>query len=122
MLNTFSQSVIVNVDEAIRRTVLLNSTRGNALFKDGAEEASDLPHTKVTYLLMINRSTELIGQYLGSDFAILRLTTDLEVSKRNSPQSKAMRALLEPRNAHKSGAMVELEQEKQELESRLKEA
>lgn len=29
MLNNFSQSVIVNGDEALRRTVLLNATRGN---------------------------------------------------------------------------------------------
>ena len=65
MLNTFSQSVIVNPDEAIRRTVLLNATRGNTLFKQPAIEALDeddkAPTTKVTYLFMINRSTELIG-------------------------------------------------------------
>lgn len=34
MLNSFSQSVIVNTDEALRRTVLLNLTRGNSLFAD----------------------------------------------------------------------------------------
>ena len=123
MLNTFSQSVIMNVDESIRRTVLLNSTRGNTLFRSAnSDEGEDKPQTKVTYLFLINRSTEVIGQYLNSDFAILRLTTDFEVSKRNSPQSKVMRALLEPRNANKSSQVLELEQEKQELEQRLRDA
>lgn len=37
MLNNFSQSVIVNADEALRRTVLLNATRGNSLFTDTTE-------------------------------------------------------------------------------------
>lgn len=110
MLNTFSQSVIMNVDESIRRTVLLNSTRGNTLFREANSDAGeDKPQTKVTYLFLINRSTEVIGQYLNCDFAILRLTSDFEVSKRNSPQSKVMRALLEPRNANKSSQVLELE-------------
>ena len=45
MLNNFSQSVIVNGDEALRRTVLLNATRGNSLFPDEneTEKASNLP-------------------------------------------------------------------------------
>ena len=32
MLNSFSQAVIVNSDEELRRTVLLNATRGNSIF------------------------------------------------------------------------------------------
>jgi len=111
MLNTFSQSVLAIADETIRRTVLLNVTRGNALFALDQCDAGR-PSTKVTYLFMVNRSTELLGPYLRSDFALLRLTTEFEVSTRNSPQSKVVRAMLEPRNAHKSGELVELEQEK----------
>ena len=61
---------------------------------------------------MVNRSTELIGQFLNSDFALLKLTSEVELSNRNSPQSKVARALLEPRNAQKSQQMLELEQEK----------
>ena len=41
MLNTFSQSVIMNIDESIRRTVLLNSTRGNTLFRDKDSETGE---------------------------------------------------------------------------------
>lgn len=89
--------MIVNQDAALRRTVLLNSTRGNQLY---AEEGD--PMTRYTYLFMLNKSTEVLGQYLNSDFALLRFTTDIEVSQRNSPQSKMSRALLEPRNANKS--------------------
>ena len=80
--------MIVNADEAIRRTVLLNATRGNSLFKvnpEAEDETNEPTMTKITYLFMINRSTELLGQYLRSDFVILRLTSDFEVSKRNSP-------------------------------------
>ena len=80
--------MIVNPDEDIRRTVLLNATRGNSLFKPAmveVEDAEEAQSTKITYLFMINRSTELIGQYMRSDFAILKLTSDFEVSKRNSP-------------------------------------
>ena len=99
MLNNFSQSVIVNGDEALRRTVLLNATRGNSLFPDEneTEKASNLPQSKITYLFMVNRSTELIGQFLKSDFALLKFSTEIEVSNRNSPESKISRALLEPR-------------------------
>ena len=64
MLNSFSQSIIVNSDESLRRTVLLNMTRGNSLFPDESTEldiTSDIPKVKMTYLFMINRSTELIG-------------------------------------------------------------
>lgn len=102
--------MIVNPDEAIRRTVLLNATRGNSLFKTNPEDdEAEATSTKVTYLFMINRSTELVGQFLQSDFAILKLTSDFEVSKRNSPQSKVMRAMLEPKNASKSSQVLELE-------------
>ena len=121
MLNSFSQSVIVNADEALRRTVLLNATRGNSLFTDETEidRTNNEPLTKITYLFLVNRSTELIGQYLQNDFVMLRLTTEIEVSNRNSPQSKISRALLEPRNANKSQQFLELEQERKDLESRL---
>ena len=67
MLNSFSQSVIVNTDEALRRTVLLNLTRGNSLFADDQEmdqTNDDEPMTRSTVLFLVNRSTELIGQYL----------------------------------------------------------
>ena len=116
MLNSFSQSVIVNTDPALCRTVLLNSTRGNQLYSN-----YDDPATTVTYLFMVNRSTEHLGQFLDSDFALLRQTTEIVgVSNRNSPQSKMSRALLEPCNANKTQQVLELEQEKQELEIRLK--
>jgi len=104
MLNSFSQSVIVNSDAALRRTVLLNSTRGNQLYSEEGD-----PATLVTYLFMVNKSTEYLGQFLNSDFALLRLTTDIGVSNRNSPQSKMSRALLEPCNANKTQQVLELE-------------
>ena len=84
----------MQADEALRRTVLLNATRGNQLFNEDAAENDtdiDLTTTKCTYLFMVNRSTEFIGQYLKSDFAILRLSTDIENSNRNSPQSQTAR-------------------------------
>lgn len=126
MLNSFSQSIIVNSDESLRRTVLLNVTRGNSLFTEEnnceLDITNDSPTTKITYLFMVNRSTEHIGQYMKSDFALLRLTTEVEVSSRNSPQSKISRAMLEPRNTYKTQQFLELEEEKHDLESRLKEA
>ena len=63
MLNSFSQSVLVNADETIRRTVMMNATRGNSLF-DEASAAGNPEQgscTKITYLFMVNRSTEHIG-------------------------------------------------------------
>lgn len=56
MLNSFSQSILVNDDAAMRRTVLLNQTRGNQLYGSESQSA-----TTVTYLFMVNRSTEHIG-------------------------------------------------------------
>ena len=105
MLNSFSQSIIVNSDESLRRTVLLNMTRGNSLFPDESTEldiTSDIPKVKMTYLFMINRSTELIGQFIKSDFVLLKHTTEIEMSNRNSPQSKISRAMLQPGNAYKT--------------------
>lgn len=61
MLNNFSQSVLVNSDEKLRRTVLLNGTRGNSIFPQYQTQDKALPVTQTTYLFMVNRSTELIG-------------------------------------------------------------
>ena len=97
-------------NELSRRTILKNTSRSNQLYHE-------LGETKQSYLFLINRSTEFLGQYLEHDFVLLSFITDVVVN--DSPQTKMERVVP---GAIKNSEMLEIEQEKQELETRLGEA
>ena len=110
MLEQFHQVCIMEKNELSRRTILKNTSRSNQLYHE-------LGETKQSYLFLINRSTEFLGQYLEHDFVLLSFITDVEGG--DSPQTKIERMVP---GAIKSTEMLEMEQEKQELETRLGEA
>ena len=99
---------MVEKNESSRRTILKNTSRANQLYHE-------LGDTKQSFLFLINRSTEFLGQHLDHDFVLLSFITDAPSG--DSPETKIEKIVLP-----KIPELVELEQEKQELESRLKEA
>ena len=109
-LEQFHQVCLVEKNESSRRTILKNTSRSNQLY----HELSD---TKQSYLFLINRSTEFLGQHLDHDFQLLSFITDAPGD--TSPVTKLEKIV--PATI-KLNEVVELEQEKQDLEARLTEA
>ena len=60
-LEQFQQMCLMEKNASSRRTILKNTSRSNQLYHE-------LGETKQSYLFLINRSTEFLGQHLEHDF------------------------------------------------------
>ena len=111
-LEQFHQTCLMEKNESSRRTILKNTSRANQLYHE-------LGESKQSFLFLINRSTEFLGQHIDTDFVLLSFIIDAPDIQMLETKSESKSTLA---NTIKSAELAELEQEKQELESRLKEA
>ncbi len=62
-LEQFHQACLVEKNESSRMTICKNTSRSNQLYHE-------LGDSKQSYLFLINRATEFLGQHLDHDFVL----------------------------------------------------
>lgn len=78
-------------DKVFARTVCLNETKGNAIFRIESDYR--------VLLFLICRETEVLGQYLDSDFAVLFFKILIDSENKSTEDSSMDEGLTNPRSS-----------------------